>query len=338
MNSHVDIQRRLPAYCGGDLEPAEQQLVERHLAECPACRAELAEQQTTLRLIRGTPEVEPPPWLAGRIMARVRERQTAKRSWLQRFFFPLNIKLPLEAIALLVVCVSGYYLTRTAETELARTGQHESRTVPAQKAPPPVQAPPGGNKEEPSATVRPQHLVPPESAPTAVQRSERLPPETAPYTPAAPAPVSPPQRDHYGVKAESIKAAPTAESASRSFEAGTEMKSKSSRGLDRQTDTAAPAAAGRAAGAPSTLALQKVLVRLSVDDPSTAPALIREALIHSGGTIIDERNIAARRLMVRLPAVRQKEFIEELQRLGMVTERPAPPPSGAQLLELTVQW
>ena len=63
MNNHAEIQMRLPAYCGGDLEPAELRLVEDHLAECPACRAELADLQTALRLVRSTPEIEPPPWM-----------------------------------------------------------------------------------------------------------------------------------------------------------------------------------------------------------------------------------------------------------------------------------
>ena len=76
MNSHAGIQRLLPAYCDGDLEPTERKLVEQHLAACPSCRAELANLQTALRLIRSTPEVDPPPWVAARIMAR-----TATCAW-----------------------------------------------------------------------------------------------------------------------------------------------------------------------------------------------------------------------------------------------------------------
>ena len=73
MSNHTDIQKQLSAYCGGDLDPAERLRVEEHLAGCDSCRAELADLQTALRLIRTTHEVEPPVWLATRVMARVRD-------------------------------------------------------------------------------------------------------------------------------------------------------------------------------------------------------------------------------------------------------------------------
>ena len=125
MNNHDDIRKQLSAYCGGDLEPAERMRVEEHLAECASCQAELADLQTALRLIRTTPESEPPAWLATRIMARVREQQREKRSWLQRIFFPLHVKLPIEVAALLLVCVSGYYLARNVETELKQPASRQ---------------------------------------------------------------------------------------------------------------------------------------------------------------------------------------------------------------------
>jgi anti-sigma factor RsiW len=118
MNSHDGIQKLLSAYCGNDLSAGDRGMVEEHLKECPSCRAELTDLQITTRLIRTTPEVEPPPWMTARIMAHVREEKVSRRSWLKNLFFPLHIKIPLEAVALLVVCVSGYYMSRTVETEL----------------------------------------------------------------------------------------------------------------------------------------------------------------------------------------------------------------------------
>ena len=118
------------------------------------------------------------------------------------------------------------------------------------------------------------------------------------------------------------------------------MKSKSSRSLERQSDAAAPApaAAGRAAGAPAAQALPQMVVRLSVENPSTAPALIRDALLRSGGTVIEETGAPVHRLKARLPSMRQSELLERLERLGRIVDRPAPLPAGTQLLELTVQW
>ena len=118
MNNHADIQKLLAAYSSHDLSAADHATVDRHVAECPACRAQLSDLTTTLHLIRTTPQVHAPPWMTSRIMAHLRDEPVAKRSWLQRIWFPHHTALPVKVLALLVVCVSGYYLSHTVETEL----------------------------------------------------------------------------------------------------------------------------------------------------------------------------------------------------------------------------
>jgi hypothetical protein len=75
-----------------------------------------------------------------------------------------------------------------------------------------------------------------------------------------------------------------------------------------------------------------------VNDPANAPALIREAVIRSGGSITEEREPADQRLTAHIPAARQAELLERLQRLGRIVERPAASTAGTHLLELTIQW
>jgi anti-sigma factor RsiW len=342
MSSHGDILRRLSAYCGGDLEPAERQQVELHLAECPTCRAELADLQKALHLVRTTPEINPPPWMTARIMSRIRKQQTEKRSWLQRFFFPLHLKLPLEVIALLMVCVSGYYLTRTVETNLEQTRQQQLREAPAQSAPapasPPAQQSDGNDAMKRAIESSTKKDTTQTVAPESVPQPEYRPALTVPVTPPTYAPPPPAFRYQQGDKAESLKAAPAAESYNNALEAAPEKKMKSSRSAERQSDAAAPAATGRTAGAPAGMALPQAVVRLNVDDPAAAAAVIREAVLRSGGEIINDRDVSGRHLTVRLPTARQKELLDRLERLGRITERPGLPPASAQSLELTIQW
>jgi len=347
MNSHDEIRNRLPAYCGGDLDAAEQRLVEVHLADCPACRAELADLQTVIGLVRSTPEVEPPPWMTARIMARVREQQAVRQNWLQRLFLPLRLKLPLEAIALLLVCVSGYYLTRTVETDLQQTRQQQLQESPAQPAPPaaaPAAQPPAGRKAvEPPAADRQLPAVPAAPAPQGAPRRENIPDQApahtpAPAAPAPSAPAPPAYRDQQGGKAESMKAAPAAESSNRAPEASPEKKTKGLRSLERRADEIVPGASGRATGAPAGLTLPQAAVRLSVADPAAAPAAIREALLRSGGTVLEEGAHPVRRIKARLSSARLEELLQRLERLGSIPDRPAPPAPAAALLELTIQW
>jgi len=334
MNNHTEIQGLLAAYCGGDLEQAERALVDKHLAQCPDCRAELTDLQTVLRLVSSTPEVEPPPWMTARIMARIREQQAGKRSWLQRIFFPLHIKLPLEAVALLLVCVSGYYLSRTVENDLLKGRQQQQlQELPLQMTPP---TPPSidtqtGRKEKTESITAP--------APDTRQQKPLVGTETS--APGAPMPYTPPPpalRDQYPAKGDAIKASPSADVFNRALETAPEKKAKSSRGFELRSHEAAPAATGRMAESQSGSPLPQATVRLSAHDALTAPAAIHEAVRLSGGTIVDEQTSVGQRLKFHIQAARLQELLERLQQLGRIVERPAPPPVNSQMLELTIQW
>lgn len=141
-------------------------------------------------------------------------------------------------------------------------------------------------------------------------------------------------------KGEALKAAPASESFNRSLDTAPEKKAKSVRSPDSRSESfapAAPAAADRAAGAPAGVMIPRIVLRLNPDNPATAGATVREAAIRCGGSIIEERDLPARQLKVRIPAARLQEFQNHLERLGRITERPALQP-GAKVLEVTVQW
>jgi hypothetical protein len=80
------------------------------------------------------------------------------------------------------------------------------------------------------------------------------------------------------------------------------------------------------------------MVRLSVADPAGAPALVREAVLRSGGTVLKEQDAPGESLKIRLPAARQHELLGRLEQLGRISERPSSNPGGAGLLEMTIQW
>jgi hypothetical protein len=125
-----------------------------------------------------------------------------------------------------------------------------------------------------------------------------------------------------------MKAAPSADSYIRALEKVPEKKMKNNRSLERKSDS----------GVPSGIMLPQAFVRLSVHDPSTAPAMIREAVFRSGGSITKDHVPPFRHIEVHIPGQRQNELMENLQRLGRVTERPVSPPGGTQELEVTIQW
>jgi anti-sigma factor RsiW len=113
-----EIDNRLPAYLEYLLSPEEQKSIAGHLASCPHCSRALADLKETERLLRGLEEVEPPPFFEQRIMARVREEAGRKQGILRRLFYPLHIKVPIQALATLLVAVLAFYVYQTGDPEM----------------------------------------------------------------------------------------------------------------------------------------------------------------------------------------------------------------------------
>jgi len=70
--NHEELRERLSAYLDADLDASERARVEEHLTDCPDCRREYRELRHMVDLLRGLPEVDPPPDLADGVIARLR--------------------------------------------------------------------------------------------------------------------------------------------------------------------------------------------------------------------------------------------------------------------------
>jgi hypothetical protein len=60
--------------------------------------------------IKAIEEVEPPAWMTRKIMAKVRAETEQKKSTFQRLFYPFFVKLPLQAVAVLFLAVTAFYV------------------------------------------------------------------------------------------------------------------------------------------------------------------------------------------------------------------------------------
>lgn len=115
MSCH-NIQNQLNDYIEQELSEEQSRQIEMHLNTCSECRAELSDLRTVLSLTRNLDEVEPPPFLAQRIMANVRE-SSVKKSLLNRlFFFPVHIPAGvLTATIIIFFSFSIYMLERPGD-------------------------------------------------------------------------------------------------------------------------------------------------------------------------------------------------------------------------------
>ena len=327
MKDHAEIQKLLSPYCGGDLSETDRELVDQHAISCTACRTELAELKTTLQLLRSFPEVEPPPWLAARIMAQLKEAKREKRGWLQRFFFPLHIKLPLETLAVLMVCVTGYYLTRTVEPEMSRSVMQQ-QTVPA--APQAVQiqeenkmsAPPAATQPEPESPRRaPQNALKdaaPENAP--------VPASQPAYTPKPPAFKEERSAPSSSAGSESRITVPAAELSDKAQDASQRMKKAAPSKAGRESDSIVQGQADQSSlgAAPASIHHSQVLIRLILADETSADQVLRQVIARSGGSVVETEQVHnERKLKLLIPATRISDLKDRLGRLGgILVERP----------------
>jgi hypothetical protein len=124
------IQEQLSAYLEDALSPAEKGIIDDHLGSCPKCRKSLADLEMTIGSIKGLDEIIPPPWLTQKVMTRVKaEAEYKKRSLLQKLFYPLHIKLPIEAVSIFLVAITALYVFKSMEPELKTTMTSSEETV-----------------------------------------------------------------------------------------------------------------------------------------------------------------------------------------------------------------
>jgi hypothetical protein len=247
-----------------------------------------------------------------------------------------------KILALLVVCVSGYYLSRTVETELQQTARQQLQEAPSQQ--PTAKEPAGveGQKLPTSHNVRPvtqsvttkaadQPISPPPPPVPAASPLYAPPPPAYKMERSAPATGT-------GAGIESKSAAPAMESADRALEVTPETKKKGAKGAVRnETESLTSAPARRAADTLSGRYVPRLTLRLTVADSANAAEAIRSAAILSGAIIVEERQPPSDRIRIRIPTTRSSELFERIARIGRINERPQPPES-AQELEITIQW
>jgi hypothetical protein len=117
-----DIREKLSGYLDETLTPEERRSVKEHLGSCEPCRSALQDLEKTRDLLRNLEEVEPPPWMTPKIMSRVREEAERRKGIFQKFFYPLHIKVPIEALAMVFIAVIAVYVYRAVEPGIKQTG------------------------------------------------------------------------------------------------------------------------------------------------------------------------------------------------------------------------
>jgi hypothetical protein len=104
-----EVQAQLSDYLEKSLDPANLKSIETHLSTCLVCRTESDNLNECIRQVAALTIIDPPIGFTQRVMARVREMENRPSFW-QRLFFPLQIKIPIQATAVVLIGIFAVYL------------------------------------------------------------------------------------------------------------------------------------------------------------------------------------------------------------------------------------
>jgi len=295
-----DIREQLSAYLEDELEAGARRVIEDHLRQCAGCRTELTLLRRTVATLRSLEELEVSPRLAAAVDRRLPTRGPSPwerlTSWL---FFPLHVKVPLQAVALLLVSVGAVYLYRSAP-ELAEAPQSASRDL---------------------------HATGPASVPEEADRLDRAAPAKPAEEPAGRLEGQAEMRKERTMQEQESAGARAPEFRQKAPAAATpqpEMKAQEKR--EAFGDTADDARALRKqAPVGATSAAPSAEVILKTSDPTRAIVKIREIVGALEGTV-DEKEEGT--LIVTIPAKASARFFSGLKDLGTLVSPPAVSPSA----------
>ncbi|NJD55889.1 MAG: DUF2275 domain-containing protein, partial [Nitrospirae bacterium] len=190
------VRQKIADYFEGTLPLDERKQLEDHLAVCEQCRSHASDITKTIAALKGLEEVPPPPWLTRKVMERIRTEAQPKKGIFQKLFFPLHIKLPIEAAATLLIAGAAVLIMKSMGPDLQQVAIVQEkpliRTAPPEKEPLPkskqaISPPEQKAGEAPAPEVRSKSEV----SSSQPRMAEQQPVPTAPAPPASavPAPV-----------------------------------------------------------------------------------------------------------------------------------------------------
>ena len=104
-----EVQKQLSDLLDKSLDIERAQEIQDHLAACSPCSAEMASLAEYQQLVSKLPAIEPPVGFTAGVMAKVREAVQPPTLW-ERLFLPLQIKIPLQATAVVLIASLAAYI------------------------------------------------------------------------------------------------------------------------------------------------------------------------------------------------------------------------------------
>jgi len=175
------VRDRFSSLWEKELTPIERKIVKEHLSSCPACQREFKQFEKTMRWLHSAGEVEVPDEFLPELHKKMEERKRitpGEKATGKSFNFPLSLKLPAQAVAMVAIVFLVLYLTKMTDMEGYRPKETEQKSSPLSLKEKSEQVLPQKEVERARGALKPSPEAPRpkdvEQAKTAVPREERL--------------------------------------------------------------------------------------------------------------------------------------------------------------------
>src|ERR1041384_545756 len=119
------IQDDLSAYVDGELPPARKPEIHAHVAGCPACQRRVAELEKLASGVAAMPQLQPAPRFLADVRRKIQAESEPRTSWIDWLFRPVWLKVPIEALA--VIIVAGFVLVLVRPSRKAEVDRKSTR-------------------------------------------------------------------------------------------------------------------------------------------------------------------------------------------------------------------
>jgi hypothetical protein len=169
------IRDRFSSLWEKELTPVEKKTVEEHLSSCPACRREFEQFEKTMKWLHSAGELEVPDGFLPELLKKMDERKriAPDKKVTERWFnFPLSLRLPVQAVAMVAIVFLVLYLTKMMPVEKYHPKETEetSSHISLKKKPASELALPAAPSPVPKAEIEKRRSAPTLSEPSHLGR------------------------------------------------------------------------------------------------------------------------------------------------------------------------
>ena len=129
------IQNDLSAFVDGELPPSRNAEVEAHVASCGTCRRRVAELKKLASGVAAMPRLQPTSEFLAEVRRKLDTPMPKQESWVDVMFRPYWVKLPAEALAVMIVVgVTLMFVQPRRAMQVASNEASAGARAPLQKA------------------------------------------------------------------------------------------------------------------------------------------------------------------------------------------------------------